>query len=68
MQGHGQHGDPPQPEARRQARLPLDRLNKIWILRKVLSPLSQVEAMGLLLDKMGKTKSNAEFMGSMSGQ
>jgi transcription termination factor Rho len=43
-------------------------INKIWILRKVLSPLSQVEAMELLLDKMGKTKSNAEFMGSMSGQ
>jgi transcription termination factor Rho len=40
----------------------------VWILRKVLSPLSQVEAMELLLDKMGKTKSNAEFLSSMSGQ
>jgi transcription termination factor Rho len=35
------------------------------VLRKVLNPLSQVEAMELLLDKMSKTKSNADFLGSM---
>jgi transcription termination factor Rho len=35
------------------------------VLRKVLNPLSPVEAMELLLDKMGKTKSNAEFLASM---
>ena len=40
-------------------------LNRIWVLRKVLNPLSQVEAMELLLDKMGKTKSNADFLASM---
>jgi transcription termination factor Rho len=40
-------------------------LNRIWVLRKVLNPLSQVEAMELLLDKMGKTRSNAEFLSSM---
>jgi transcription termination factor Rho len=40
-------------------------LNRIWVLRKVLSPLSPVEAMELLLDKMSKTKSNAEFLASM---
>jgi transcription termination factor Rho len=45
-----------------------EELNRVWILRKVLSPLSQVEAMELLLDKMGKTKSNSEFLNSMSGQ
>jgi transcription termination factor Rho len=45
-----------------------DELNRVWILRKVLSPLSQVEAMELLLDKMGKTKSNSEFLSSMSSQ
>jgi transcription termination factor Rho len=45
-----------------------EELNRVWILRKVLSPLSQVEAMELLLDKMGKTRSNAEFLSSMSGQ
>jgi transcription termination factor Rho len=46
--------------------LPKDELNRVWILRKVLTPLSSVEAMELLLDKMNKTRSNAEFLGSMS--
>jgi transcription termination factor Rho len=45
--------------------LPRDDLNRIWVLRKVLNPLSAVEAMELLLDKMGKTKSNAEFLAAM---
>ncbi len=45
-----------------------DELARVWILRKVLSPLSQVEAMELLLDKMGKTRNNAEFLASMSSQ
>jgi transcription termination factor Rho len=31
----------------------------------VLNPLSPVEAMELLLDKLGKTKSNAEFLSAM---
>ena len=39
-----------------------DELNKIWILRKVLNQLSPVEAMELLLDKMGGTKSNTDFL------
>ena len=37
------------------------------ILRRVLSPLSPVETMELLLDKLGKTRSNPEFLASMSG-
>jgi transcription termination factor Rho len=41
-------------------------LNRIWVLRKVLSPLSPVESVELLLDKLGKTRSNAEFLASMS--
>ena len=41
-------------------------LNRVWVLRKVLTPLSPVEAMELLLSKMGKTKSNADFLASMS--
>jgi transcription termination factor Rho len=45
--------------------IPKDDLNRIWVLRKVLGPLSPVEAMELLLDKMSKTKSNAEFLASM---
>jgi transcription termination factor Rho len=40
-------------------------LNRVWVLRKVLNPLSAVEAMELLLDKMGKTKSNSDFLSSM---
>jgi transcription termination factor Rho len=44
-----------------------DELNRVWVLRKVLSPLSPVETMELLLDKIGKTPSNAQFLGSMSG-
>ena len=40
-------------------------LNRVWVLRKVLNPLSAVEAMELLLDKMGKTKSNGDFLNSM---
>jgi len=47
--------------------LPKDELNRVWILRKVLNPLSPVETMELLLDKLGKTRSNAEFLGAMSG-
>jgi transcription termination factor Rho len=47
--------------------LPKDELNRVWILRKVLNPLSPVETMELLLDKLGKTRTNAEFLASMSG-
>jgi transcription termination factor Rho len=46
--------------------LSAEELNRVWILRKVLSPLSSVEAMELLIDRMGKTKSNKEFLSSMS--
>jgi transcription termination factor Rho len=42
-------------------------LNRIWILRKVLNPLSVVESMELLLDKLSKTRDNATFLRSMSG-
>ena len=41
-------------------------LNRVWVLRKVLNPLSPVEAMELLLDKMGKSKSNADFLAAMT--
>jgi len=42
-------------------------LNRIWILRKVLTPLSVTESMELLLDKLSKAKTNADFLGSLSG-
>src|SRR5580765_614697 len=45
--------------------IPKEDLNRIWVLRKVLTPLSPVEAMELLLDKLGKTKSNADFLAAM---
>ena len=41
-------------------------LSRIWVPRKVLNPLSPVEAMELLIDKLSKTKSNGEFLSNMS--
>jgi transcription termination factor Rho len=41
-------------------------LNRIWILRKFLSPLSPAESMEFLIDKVSKTKSNKEFLESMN--
>ena len=46
--------------------MPPDELNRVWVLRKVLNPLSPVEAMELLLGRLSKSKSNAEFLASMS--
>jgi transcription termination factor Rho len=46
--------------------LPREELNRIWILRKVLNPLSPVEAMELMLERLAKTKSNRDFLESMS--
>lgn len=43
-----------------------DELNKVWILRKVLNEMNNVEAMELLIGRLSKTKSNAEFLGSMN--
>jgi transcription termination factor Rho len=45
--------------------LPPQDLNRIFVLRRVLSQLSATEAMELLLDKLGKTRSNSEFLDSM---
>ena len=42
-----------------------DELSKIWILRKFLNEMNAVEAMEFLLDRMRKTKNNAEFLESM---
>jgi len=41
-------------------------LNRIWILRKILSQLNEVEAMELLLEKLSKTKTNSDFLDAMS--
>ena len=42
--------------------IPKEDLQRIWVLRKVLNPLSPVEAMELLVDRLGKTRNNAEFL------
>ncbi len=46
--------------------LPRETLNKVWVLRRVLSSLQTVEAAELLLDRMAKTRDNDEFLASMS--
>ncbi len=43
-----------------------DDLNKLWILRKVLSPLSTIESMEFLMDKIRGTKKNKDFLDSMN--
>ena len=43
-----------------------DTLNKVWILRKVLNPLSVVDSMEFLLEKFKETKSNQDFLDSMN--
>jgi len=45
---------------------PPEKLNKIWVLRKVLQPLGPAEAMQLLIDKVGKVDSNDEFLAAMN--
>jgi transcription termination factor Rho len=42
-------------------------LNRVWILRQLLHPLSPLDAMEFLRDRLGKTASNQEFLESMSG-
>lgn len=42
-------------------------LNRIWILRKLLAPLTPIDSMEFLLDKIKGTKNNKEFLASMSG-
>ncbi len=46
--------------------LPPDDLNRIWILRKLLSSMNPADAMEFLLDKMSQTKTNQEFFASMN--
>jgi transcription termination factor Rho len=46
--------------------LPKEELNRVWVLRKVLTPLSATEAMELLLSKMSKAKTNGDFLAAMA--
>jgi transcription termination factor Rho len=42
-----------------------DVLQKIWVLRKLLYPMDDLEATEFLLDKLRSTKNNADFFDSM---
>ena len=46
--------------------LPDDDMNRIWILRKILSSMNPADAMDFLLDKMRQTETNADFFASMN--
>lgn len=43
-----------------------DVLNRVWILRKILAPMSPIDSMEFLLDKMRGTKNNKDFLNGMS--
>jgi transcription termination factor Rho len=46
--------------------IPKPDLDRIWILRRVINQLSSVEQMELVLERLDKTTSNAEFLSSMN--
>jgi len=46
--------------------LPPDDLNRVWIIRKLLSSMNPADAMEFLLDRMRQTQSNEEFFASMN--
>jgi transcription termination factor Rho len=46
--------------------IPKRDLDRIWVLRRALNPLSAIEQMELILEKLKDTKSNAEFLDSMN--
>jgi transcription termination factor Rho len=46
--------------------IPKEDLQRVWILRKVLNPLSPVEAMELLISRLEKVRNNAEFLLNMN--
>jgi transcription termination factor Rho len=46
--------------------LSAEELNRVWILRKLLSSLNPADAMEFLVDKMKLTKTNEEFLNAMN--
>ncbi len=46
--------------------IPSEQLDRIWILRKLLSPLNPIDSVEFLLDKLSKTDNNADFLESMN--
>jgi transcription termination factor Rho len=45
--------------------VPREDLDKIWMIRKVLHPMSEAESLEFLLEKLKNTKTNQEFLSSM---
>ncbi len=43
-----------------------EELNKMWVLRKVINPMDDIEIIELLIDRMRKTKNNEAFLRSMN--
>jgi len=46
--------------------IPKEDLNRIFVLRRVLNPLSPVEAMEVLITRLEKNRNNAEFLATMN--
>ena len=46
--------------------VPKSDLQKIFVLRRILSPMGTTDAIAFLIDKLKQTKSNAEFFDSMN--
>jgi transcription termination factor Rho len=47
--------------------MPQDELHKMWVLRKILHPMDELDAMEFLYDKLKATKTNGDFFDSMRG-
>ncbi|MFZ6043653.1 transcription termination factor Rho, partial [Vibrio natriegens] len=45
-----------------------DELQKMWILRKIVHPMSETDSMEFLIDKLSMTKTNDEFFDAMRRQ
>jgi transcription termination factor Rho len=43
-----------------------EELRKMWVLRKVVNPMDDIEVLELILDRMKKAKNNADFLQSMN--
>ena len=44
-----------------------DTLNRLWVLRKVIHPMTPVESMEFLMQRLEQTETNADFLGAMNG-
>jgi transcription termination factor Rho len=47
--------------------LPKETLNRLWVLRKVIHPMSPVESMEFLMQRMERAETNDDFLASMNG-